>query len=190
MASFDDERWKGFASLVAVVAIFSMATATLRLLAHTWARGRLNAASPAAASPAAASAIGPTDPPSPAAAAAMAKGFVERSLRAPAAKFLEPVIAERIGGGNPADGVELPRYLAKVVVDVGASIRSRYLVTLRYAGDNEWEMENMEVATKFSPSAPVGIQDRFGTRLPLPSSGAKPSAQKLRASGEHEGPVS
>jgi hypothetical protein len=149
--AFVDQPWKELAPLLAEVATVSMVTATVVLLVQSWNRARL----PAVISPPTAAARVTPDPMSPAAAAAVAKSYVERTLGAPGARFHEPIVAKRIGGRAGADGVEQPRYQAEVVVDAphgaGTSIRSRFLMTLRYAG-GQWRIERKHVATNFAPT--------------------------------------
>jgi hypothetical protein len=147
---------KGFA-LLAGVAILSITTATVRLIAQTWTKAvpdRAPPASVAAMPPTATAAADAPDPAaSPAAAAAMAKGVVERSLAAPTVRILEPVIARRIDGGSFVNGVKRARYETEVVVGAprgsGVSIRRKYFITLQYVGGGEWMVERTKVATKY-----------------------------------------
>jgi hypothetical protein len=134
-----------FARLVADVAFLSVAMAILVLLARAAITRQPEAVFQATQAPVAVS-----DPPtSPVAAAARARDFVKQSLKGDAAKILEPVKVLRIGGAD-----DRPRYEAEVLVEAppgfGTRIRSDYLVTLQYAGESQWQMDDVRVSTKFS----------------------------------------
>ena len=83
------------------------------------------------------------DVATPEAAAAVAKGAVERSrLKERDAKVVA-VTVKRVGRV-----AERPRYEADVVVEAPLGphsiARSEYLVTLQYAPDGKWDVEGME----------------------------------------------
>jgi hypothetical protein len=125
----------GFVSLVAGIAAFSTGVAAIGLLVHSPHRERPDVLSSTTQTTA--------DVATPEAAAAVAKGAVERSrLKERDAKVVA-VTVKRVGRV-----AERPRYEADVVVEAPLGphsiARSEYLVTLQYAPDGKWDVEGME----------------------------------------------
>jgi hypothetical protein len=162
-----DRPSRGFTPLLAAVAMLSMATATVRLIAESWIKARPEstrapvATAPEATSPPtthelasrAATAI-TTETDLASRAAAAAKLEVERSFGISNAKVVESVVARRVGGGSSVDdGVKRPRYQAEVAVEIprglGLPIRRHYFLTLQYVGAGKWQAERIEFVTRY-----------------------------------------